>query len=148
MAEELELPGGVHVTIGLDGEATGGALMLLVDRPPVGWVRPAPAGGGPGGPLWLLGARPPVGWALPPHRHRNESETIHVVAGRFELVIEGERRELGPGDSAHVPAGTLHEGRKIGHVEGRRVIVFAPAGVEGWFRAVAAEPDRAGELAL
>ena len=123
MGEDLELPGGVRVTIGLDGEATGGALTLLVDRPP-------------------------IGWALPPHRHRNESETIHVVAGRFELTIDGERRELGPGDSAHVPAGTLHSGGNIGDVEGRRVVVFSPAGVEGWFRAVAAEPERAGELAL
>ena len=123
MTEDLELPGGVRVTIGLAGEATEGAFALLVDRPP-------------------------VGWSLPPHRHRNESETIHVVAGRFELVVEGERRELGPGDSVHVPRGTLHEGRNIGDDEGRRVIVFSPAGVEGWFRAAAAEPDRAGELAL
>src|SRR3954454_22717291 len=123
MAEDLELPGGVHVTIALDGEATGGTLTLLVDRPP-------------------------VGWSLPPHRHRNESETIHVVAGRFELIVAGERRELGPGDSAHVPRGVLHQGGNIGDEAGQRVVVFAPAGVEGWFRAVAAEPDRAGELAL
>jgi mannose-6-phosphate isomerase-like protein (cupin superfamily) len=123
MAEDLELPGGVPVTIALDGEATGGALTLLVDRPP-------------------------VGWSLPPHRHRNESETIHVVDGRFELIVEGERRELGPGDAAHVPAGTLHAGRNLGDEPGRRVIVFSPAGVEGWFRAAAADPARAGELAL
>ena len=123
MTEELDLPGGVRVTIGLDGEATAGALTLLVDRPP-------------------------VGWSLPPHRHRNESETIHVVAGRFELIVEGERRELGPGDSAHVPRGALHSGGNIGDEQGQRVVVFSPAGVEGWFRAVAAEPERAGELAL
>ena len=123
MAESVELPGGVRVEIALDGEATGGALALLVDHPP-------------------------VGWSLPPHRHRNESETIHIVAGRFELIVEGERRELGPGDSAHVPSGTLHSGRNLGDEEGQRVIVFSPAGVEGWFRAAAAEPERAGELAL
>lgn len=123
MAENLELPGGVRVTIALDGEATGGALALLVDRPP-------------------------AGWSLPPHRHTNETETIHIVAGRFELNIEGDRRELGPGDSAHIPRGALHEGRNLGAEEGERVIVFAPAGVEGWFRAAAAEPERAGELAL
>ena len=123
MAEELELPGGVRVTIVLDGEATHGALTQLVDRPP-------------------------VGWSLPPHRHRNESETIHIVSGRFELIVEGVRLELGPGDSAHVPAGALHEGRNLGDEEGRRVVIFSPAGVEGWFRAAAAEPDRAGELAV
>ena len=123
MGEDLELPGGVRVTIALDGEATGGELTQLVDRPPVGWM-------------------------LPPHRHTRETETIHIVKGRFELIVEGERFELGAGDSAHVPRGALHEGRNLGDEEGRRVIVFAPAGVEGWFRGVAAEPERAGELAL
>src|SRR4051794_15033457 len=123
MAEDLELPGGVPVTIALDGEATGGALTLLVDQPP-------------------------VGWSLPPHRHRNESETIHIVAGRFELIVEGERGELGPGAAAPVPAGPLPAGRNLGDEPGRRVIVFSPAGVEGWFRAASADPARAGELAL
>jgi len=123
MSEALTLPGGVRVEIQLDGSDTGGAHALLVDHPP-------------------------VGWSLPPHRHRNESETIHVVAGRFELFVDGERRELGPGDTAHVPRGVLHSGANIGDDEGQRVIVFAPAGIEGWFREASANPDAAGELAL
>ncbi len=35
-------------------------------------------------------------------------EVLHVVGGRMELVTDDGRRRLGPGDTALVPAGTLH----------------------------------------
>lgn len=35
-------------------------------------------------------------------------EVLHVVRGRMELVTDDRRRRLGPGDTALVPAGTLH----------------------------------------
>ena len=114
---ERWLPGGVRIEIKLDGDATDGQLCLLVDNPP-------------------------SGWSLPPHRHANEAETIHVVAGEFELIVDGERRVMRAGDTAHVPRGVTHSGRNIGTTTGQRVIVFSPAGVEGWFReASAATPD-------
>jgi mannose-6-phosphate isomerase-like protein (cupin superfamily) len=117
MAETVWLPGGVQVEVVLDAAATGGQLCLLIDQPP-------------------------PGWALPPHRHGNESETIHVVEGEFELFVDGERRELRAGDTAHVPKGVVHSGANIGSTTGRRVVVFAPAGIEGWFREVGAPaPD-------
>ena len=102
------MPGGMRTEIHLRGADTGGAFCLLADEPP-------------------------AGWALPPHRHANESETIHIVAGRFELDVEGERRELGPGDTAHVPKGAVHSGGNVGDEPGRRVVVFSPAGIEGFF---------------
>ena len=38
--------------------------------------------------------------------HRRDYETIgYVVAGRVELVVDGESVELGAGDSWHVPKG-------------------------------------------
>ena len=102
------MPGGLRTEVHLVSEETGGAFCLLADEP-----------------------RP--GWSLPPHRHRNESETIHIVEGEFELEIEGERRVLGPGDTAHVPRGAVHSGGTLGDRPGRRVIVFSPAGIEGFF---------------
>jgi mannose-6-phosphate isomerase-like protein (cupin superfamily) len=116
--ETLWLPDGFRVDIHLDGARTGGSMCLLVDHPP-------------------------AGWSLPPHRHANEAETIHVVEGRFDLVVDGEERLLGPGDTAHVPSGVLHSGGNAGTTQGRRVVIFSPAGMEHFFREAAGEDQRA-----
>src|SRR5688500_11842039 len=92
----------------------------------------------------MLVDQPPAGWALPPHRHRTEAETIHVVEGAFEMEIDGRRVLLGPGDTAHVPIGVVHSGGNVGSATGKRIVVFSPAGIEEWFREVGtAEPDGA-----
>jgi quercetin dioxygenase-like cupin family protein len=108
MARVVWMPGRLRTEIHLRGEDTGGAFCLLADEPP-------------------------PGWSLPPHRHRNESETIHIVEGEFELDIAGERLLLGPGDTAHVPRGVVHFGGNRGDHPGRRVVLFSPAGIEAFF---------------
>jgi quercetin dioxygenase-like cupin family protein len=102
------MPGDVRTEVHLTGEQSGGALCLIVDEPP-------------------------AGWALPPHSHRNESETIHVLEGRFELTIAGDLSVLGPGDTAHVPARVVHSGGNIGPEVGKRVVIFSSAGIEGFW---------------
>jgi len=125
---QVWLPGPLRVELHLGAEDTAGAFCLLVDHPP-------------------------PGWSLPPHHHEHESETMHVVAGRFEVVVGGVRHELGPGETAHVPRGVEHAGRALGDEPVRRVLVFSPAGMERFFLAAgtrepAAEPDVARLLRL
>ena len=112
MATELQLPGGLRLQIHLSSQDTGGAFCLIEDRPP-------------------------AGWSLPPHRHLNESETIYVLEGEFESVVAGEPRTLGPGDTVHVPAGVVHSGGG----QGRRLLVFAPGGIERFFTEAAGGGD-------
>ncbi|HEY2716766.1 MAG TPA: cupin domain-containing protein [Solirubrobacterales bacterium] len=102
------MPGEVRTEVHLTGQESGGTICMLVDQPP-------------------------AGWSLPPHRHRNESETIHVLEGEFELEVEGRRSRLGPGQTAHIPAGVVHAGANVGPGTGRRIVVFSPAGIEGFF---------------
>ncbi|WP_247889046.1 cupin domain-containing protein, partial [Azospirillum brasilense] len=45
--------------------------------------------------------------ALPVHFHREDQLTF-VLAGRRRFVVAGERREAGPGEGVHIPAGTPH----------------------------------------
>jgi quercetin dioxygenase-like cupin family protein len=111
--EVLWMPGGVRTEVHLRSEHTGGAFCLLVDEPP-------------------------AGWELGPHRHLGEAETIHVLRGEFEMVIEGERVRAGEGQTIHVPKGALHEGGNVGSESGRRLVIFSPAGVEGFFLEVGA----------
>lgn len=110
---EVWLPGPLRVEVRLGARETDGAFCLAVDHPP-------------------------PGWGLPPHRHRDESETIHVLEGRFVMEVEGVRHELGAGDSLHVPRGVEHSGGTLGDAPGRRLLVFAPAGMERFFLAAGA----------
>lgn len=46
----------------------------------------------------------------------------------------GEREMmLRPGETVHVPRGVVHRGRNSGAGEGRRLLVFSPAGIESFF---------------
>jgi quercetin dioxygenase-like cupin family protein len=115
--EVLWMPGGVRTEVHLRSEDTSGAFCLLLDEPP-------------------------TRWRLGPHRHLREAETVHVLGGEFEMVIEGERVRAGEGRTIHVPKGALHEGGNVGPEAGRRLVIFSPAGVEGFFLEVGApSPD-------
>ena len=102
------MPGGVRTEVHLTGADSAGALCVLIDEPP-------------------------PGWSLPAHRHSSEAETIHVLAGRFEMQVAGRRATLETGDTLHVPRGVTHSGGNIGAEHGKRVVLFTPAGIEGFF---------------
>jgi quercetin dioxygenase-like cupin family protein len=111
------MPGPNLVEVHLRREDTGDAFCLLVDYPPPGWF-------------------------LPPHRHLNEAETIYVVEGEFEMEVDGRASSLAPGQSLHVPRGVVHSSRNVGTTPGQRVLIFSPAGLEGFFlEAGAPTPD-------
>ncbi len=44
----------------------------------------------------------------PPHVHRTQVEEYEVLEGRFDVMVDGRWRTLGPGESASVPVGALH----------------------------------------
>ena len=102
------LPGDLRHEVHPTGQETNGAFCMFVDYPP-------------------------VGWALPWHRHLNESETIHILEGEFEVQLEGERVRLTQGETIHVAKGAAHKTRNVGAGPGRRVTIFSPAGPEGFF---------------
>ena len=121
--EPLRLPGGVDARLHVTGAESDGAFVMLTDSAP-------------------------PGWSLPPHRHANESETIHITRGALWLEVEGHRRELRAGESAFVPRGALHTGGTLGDDRVERVVVFSPAGMERFFTALAATSDPAAMLEL
>ncbi len=64
----------------------------------------------------------PIG-EVPPHTHG--AQWGIVVDGEMDLTIGGETRRYGPGDSYHIPAGTVHGAKIISHF--RAIDVFADA---------------------
>lgn len=102
------MPGDVRTEVHVTAAESGGAFCMLVDESP-------------------------AGWSLPPHRHAAESETIHVLEGRFDMEIDGRHTTMTAGDTAHVPAGVVHSGGNAGTETGRRVVIFSPGGIEGFW---------------
>ena len=102
------MPGGVRTEVHLGASDTGGAFCLLVDQPPVAWL-------------------------LAPHLHRGAAETIHVVDGDFEIVLDGTRSRLAAGQTVHVPADVVHSSANVGETPGRRIVMFSPGGMEAFF---------------
>jgi quercetin dioxygenase-like cupin family protein len=111
------MPGGVRTEIHLTAAETGEAFCMLVDEPP-------------------------PGWSLPAHVHVDAAETIHVIEGEFEMTIARSTERVVAGQTVHIPAGVVHAGGNVGAGPGRRLLVFSPAGMEGFFReAGSASPD-------
>ncbi len=50
----------------------------------------------------------PTGEGHPFHTHPELEEAIYVLEGQVEQWVEQERRLLGPGEVAHIPAGVVH----------------------------------------
>lgn len=56
----------------------------------------------------------PPGTAFPAHAHADD-KIDGILAGRFEMIVEGERMVLNSGDCLAVPKGIVHSARVLGH---------------------------------
>lgn len=54
-----------------------------------------------------------AGAATERHYHRLSEEFYYLLAGRGVMEIEGEEREVGPGDAILIPAGAWHQIRAM-----------------------------------
>lgn len=60
------------------------------------------------------------------HKHPAQEEVIYVMAGTIEQWIKHEKRILGPGDSAFVPADVVHASFNIGTEDASLLAVLGP----------------------
>lgn len=49
----------------------------------------------------------PAGQSSDPHTHPNE-QWIYLLSGRFQAVIDGQEREVAPGELMYIPANVVH----------------------------------------
>ena len=117
----VRMPGARLVTRKVSGEQTGGAYSLFEVEV------------GPGG-----GEGPQV-------QHR-EDESFYVLEGRFELVVEGSKVEVGPGSLAYVSRGNLHAYRNAGDVTGRMLVSQTPGGAYECFVEKVGQPVADGRI--
>jgi mannose-6-phosphate isomerase-like protein (cupin superfamily) len=97
-----------------------------------------------GGAYCLLEIGLAPGMMVPRHTHTREDETYYVLAGELQVTVADEIFTLTSGDSLTAPRGVPHQLRNSGNVENHYLIMFSPAGFEGFLRATAVPaPDHA-----
>ncbi|MCB0317954.1 MAG: cupin domain-containing protein, partial [Bdellovibrionales bacterium] len=50
-----------------------------------------------------------------PNHHHPAEQIVTMVAGKFEMVIDGETKILSPGDKAVIPGNIPHSGKALEH---------------------------------
>lgn len=56
----------------------------------------------------LAEARVPPGKSTTPHYHPRTEEIYYILAGSGRMTIDGESRDVGPGDAIAIPPGAVH----------------------------------------
>jgi len=86
-----------------------------------------------GGAYFIMEATVPRDGGPPPHIHRNEEECFYVLEGQLEIRLGDRMISASTGDFVHVPRGTVHCFRNVGTALARTLLIFSPAGLEGFF---------------
>lgn len=97
-----------------------------------------------GGAFTLFEEVPPL-VDTPAHVHEREDELFYVLEGEHVFTVGGVEHRAGPGGLVFAPRGVPHAQRRAVPAEGRLLILTAPAGLDGFFRELAAA-ERAGTL--
>lgn len=85
----------------------------------------------------------------PPHSHTDNEECVYVLEGVVRYTVDGETRDLGPGDWMSTPPGSVHAFSNPGSATARALVVMTPDIGAQFFVDVAAlagaggPPDRA-----
>lgn len=92
---------------------------------------------------------PPGAQVPPPHSHSRNEECVYVLEGVLRYTVDGETRDLNPGDWMSTPRGAVHAFGNPGSVTARTLVMLTPDMGVGYFVEVGAllgaggPPDRA-----
>jgi mannose-6-phosphate isomerase-like protein (cupin superfamily) len=111
--------GDLTILIRASAETTAGAFTLFEEVPPLA--------------------------DTPLHVHANEDEWFYVLEGEHVFRVGDDEFPTGPGGLVFAPRGVPHAQRRVAPGEGRLLVLTSPAGLEGFFRELAAAHE-AGTL--
>ena len=111
------------------------------------------SGADSGGTFSLLEAREPPNFGPPMHIHHDCSEAFYVLEGEYRIFIEGAEHRCPAGSVPPIPSGLRH-GFRVGDVPSRKLNLYVPAEMIGYFRSLAkamaegvADPARLDDIA-
>jgi len=59
-------------------------------------------------------------------KHPDQEEVVIVIAGKVEQWVDREKRILGPGDSAFIPADVVHASFNVGDQAAKIIAILGP----------------------
>jgi quercetin dioxygenase-like cupin family protein len=76
------------------------------------------------------------------HSHDGFEETIYVLEGALVWTVEGQTRQIAPGEVLYIPRGAVHQFANTGDLDAKALAIATP-GIfgPGYFREVAAVLD-------
>ena len=87
----------------------------------------------------------PAGARVPPaHSHRDNEEIIYVLEGTLRYRVDGEERDLGPGQRMYTPRGSVHGFSNPHDRPARALVMLTPDIGAQYFRDVAAIANAPG----
>lgn len=96
----------------------------------------------------------PAGFGPPMHIHQDAAEAFYVLDGEYMIFIEDREFVCPAGSFIYIPAGLRH-GFRVGSMPSRKLNLYAPAAMLGYFDELSAsiatggaDPDRLDEIAL
>ena len=84
----------------------------------------------------------------PPHVHTREDESFICLSGRLDVQLGGEDFTLEMGDYLYLPRDVVHTFRNPYDEESRIISVVSPAGLEGYYEALAEMPPGPKDIRL
>lgn len=79
----------------------------------------------------------PAGRATPMHRHTSEDETLLMIDGELDVMVDGTHNRLRPGSTIVLPRGTEHQFINPTQQTVRYLLICTPAGFDGFVDACA-----------
>ena len=80
---------------------------------------------------------PPGSRVPPPHSHRDNEEVAYVLEGTLRYSVDGEVRDLKPGERMHTPRGSVHGFSNPHDRPARALIILTPDIGAQYFRDIA-----------
>jgi len=84
------------------------------------------------GAISLLEAEEPANFGPPMHIHHDAAEAFYVISGEYVIFIGDDEYICPAGSFIYIPAGALH-GFRVGAVASRKLNIYAPAAMVGYF---------------
>jgi mannose-6-phosphate isomerase-like protein (cupin superfamily) len=100
-----------------------------------------------GGAFTLLEADEPPGFGPPLHIHHDAAEAFYVVEGEYIIFLPSGEVRCPAGAFIFIPAGIEH-GFRVGRTQSRKLNLYTPAAMVGYFEEMAAAAGDLDETSL